>query len=46
MLFKEVRSQLERLLQDKIERPSLDLWESGGPVISTILQLITTEEGH
>ena len=31
--------------QDKIERPELDLWHNGGPVIGTILQLIKTEGG-
>eukprot|EP00198_Chlamydomonas_reinhardtii_P014140 XP_001703477.1 predicted protein [Chlamydomonas reinhardtii] len=43
VLFKELRGQLDALLQDKIERPEMDLWERGGPVINTILQLLTTE---
>lgn len=29
--------------QDKIERPSMDIWQSGGPIISLILKLITEE---
>jgi hypothetical protein len=44
VLFKQLRDQLEKMLLDKIERPTLDLWQSGGPVLETIIQLINTEK--
>eukprot|EP00798_Chlamydomonas_sp_ICE-L_P028045 gene28045-31147_t len=44
LLFQQLRAQLERLLLDKIERPSMDLWAEGGTVLGTILQLINTEK--
>jgi ATP-dependent RNA helicase DHX57 len=43
VLLKEMRSGLERVLSDKIERPEEDLQAAGGSLVEAILQLLNTE---
>ena len=44
-LIREVRSELDQLLQDKIENPHMDLCSCprGNKIISTIVRLISTQ---
>ncbi|KAK9844162.1 hypothetical protein WJX81_006552 [Elliptochloris bilobata] len=43
VLLAELRARLDGLLQAKIEQPSLDIWQQGGPVIAAIIQLLDSE---
>ena len=44
-LVRELRLELDQLLQDKIENPNMDLCTCprGNKIISTIVKLITTQ---
>ncbi len=39
-----MRSALDALLLEKIERPWLDVWQLGGDTIRTVLELLSSEE--
>ena len=43
VLLKEIRTRLDRVLSDKIERPNEDVQATGGPLVEAILQLLNTE---
>lgn len=43
VLFRALRGQLDALLQRKIERPAMDVWEEGGKLVETVVQLLSTE---
>lgn len=44
-LVRELRGELDQLLQDKIKNPSMDLstCPRGSGIISTIVKLVTTQ---
>ena len=41
--IKEIRTRLDRVLSDKIERPNQDVQATGGPLVAAILQLLNSE---
>ena len=43
VLLKEIRTRLDRVLSDKIERPNEDVQATGGPLVAAILQLLNSE---